>query len=69
MYFTADFFKFCARNDPDVNKCLKNEIQNILPNLANGIPEFRLKALDPYWKKFIKIEYVNGLVINTFFNE
>lgn len=66
VLFLAGYFKFCSRNDPAVHKCLKSKIQLALPNLAYGIPEFGLKSIDPYWKKFVKIEYVNGLVIKSF---
>lgn len=43
---TADSFLKCKRND-QINDCLVTAINDALPKLKNGLPEFQMLPLDP----------------------
>ncbi|KAK5638636.1 hypothetical protein RI129_012931 [Pyrocoelia pectoralis] len=40
-------FQICSRSDPNMNKCLKEAIQNALRVLKNGLPEYNYPSMDP----------------------
>lgn len=61
-YRIPEYMKLCHRSDPDLDKCLKESLQVIVPNFSNGAREFRLPALDPFILTETRMEYKNGSI-------
>ncbi|KAF5281610.1 hypothetical protein FQR65_LT02930 [Abscondita terminalis] len=40
-------FKICKRSDPNLNDCLKDAIQEALPLVESGTPEFGIPSMNP----------------------
>lgn len=45
--FPASFIKACRRSDPELNLCIKEQVESIRPYLLKGIPELQLPPYDP----------------------
>ncbi|XP_016660196.1 protein takeout-like isoform X1 [Acyrthosiphon pisum] len=41
------YIKPCKRDDPNINECLMNLLENIRPYISKGIPEMHILPLDP----------------------
>ncbi|XP_075236822.1 protein takeout-like [Lycorma delicatula] len=41
------YIKICKRNDPHVEECILNSVEQLRPRLVNGIPELDVPALEP----------------------
>ncbi|XP_014245420.1 circadian clock-controlled protein-like [Cimex lectularius] len=41
------YIHVCKRNDPNLNQCIVNSVQALLPKLKKGIPELDVPALEP----------------------
>lgn len=47
----------CFRDDPQMNDCLKDAIQNFLPKLSTEIRAFKFPMLDPYITEDANLNY------------
>jgi len=45
--FSASYIKPCKRDDPNINECLMNLLEDIRPYISKGIPEMHILPLDP----------------------
>ncbi|RVE47051.1 hypothetical protein evm_008333, partial [Chilo suppressalis] len=41
------YIKVCQRNDPNVDKCIMNSVDQLRPKMINGIPELDVPGLEP----------------------
>nr|ATU82761.1 secreted Juvenile haemolymph binding protein-like protein [Pristhesancus plagipennis] len=41
------YIHVCKRNDPEIEKCIINSVENLRPKLIQGIPELDVPSLDP----------------------
>uniref|UniRef100_A0A0K8SNB3 Protein takeout n=3 Tax=Lygus hesperus TaxID=30085 RepID=A0A0K8SNB3_LYGHE len=41
--------KVCKRNDPNVNECVKQAIQDAIPRFKDGVPDLGIEQLDPFF--------------------
>ncbi|XP_072944040.1 putative beta-carotene-binding protein [Epargyreus clarus] len=57
------YLNVCDRNSPDVNECLVDAVQKGLSDLAGGIKELGVPAIDPYHQKELKMEYKNNQIM------
>lgn len=46
-FLTADSFKLCHKTDPNINECLRGNIEDAIRNLKNGAPEVGLSTFEP----------------------
>lgn len=47
---TADippYIKVCQRNDPNVDKCIMNSVEELRPKMIDGIPELDVPGIEP----------------------
>lgn len=47
LRFTAPYIKVCSRNDPEINKCITNSIEQLRDKLTAGIPELDVPSIEP----------------------
>lgn len=52
--------KTCKKDSDDFSSCLRLAIQEAWPTFIQGLPEFDLPALDPYYIDTYNSEYENG---------
>ncbi|XP_039290308.1 circadian clock-controlled protein daywake [Nilaparvata lugens] len=52
----------CYRDDPNLNKCIKDIIQHLVPNVKSGIPELGLPSLDPMEMDDMEFTYKSSMV-------
>ncbi|KAL0268923.1 UNVERIFIED_CONTAM: hypothetical protein PYX00_010700 [Menopon gallinae] len=50
-----DLLKLCSLNDPNLNGCVKDAANTLLPHIANGIPDFEIPALDPLYTPMFEL--------------
>lgn len=43
----ADYLHICAKDDPNLDKCMTNSIESLRPKLAEGIPNLNVPSLEP----------------------
>ncbi|XP_077290331.1 uncharacterized protein LOC143914114 [Arctopsyche grandis] len=52
IFVTAEckqsFFQPCRASDPDLNKCVTNTAQKMLPLFLKGVPDIKLDSFNPY---------------------
>lgn len=58
----SDLFKICNRNDPQLNNCVKETIEQLRSQLKSGIPQLKMSSLDPMFIPKISIFQVSGPV-------
>ncbi|CAK1600170.1 unnamed protein product [Parnassius mnemosyne] len=51
-----DYFPKCKKNDPLIEQCLTDGIENMKPKLKTGIPELNIPALDPFVVPTLKLD-------------
>ncbi|XP_045524689.1 protein takeout-like isoform X1 [Pieris brassicae] len=44
---SAPYIKICHRDDPNVDKCIMNSIEELRPKLKKGIPELDVPGIEP----------------------
>lgn len=44
----ASQFNLCTRSDPKINECLKTAINNALPILKKGLPDYDMASIEPF---------------------
>ncbi|XP_011879806.1 PREDICTED: circadian clock-controlled protein-like [Vollenhovia emeryi] len=49
------YIKVCNRNDPEINKCVLNSIEQLRSKLATGIPELEVPAIEPLVLKQVQL--------------
>lgn len=49
------YIKVCNRNDPEINKCVLNSIEQLRGKLKSGIPELEVPAMEPLMLKHIRL--------------
>ncbi|XP_075228754.1 uncharacterized protein LOC142328702 [Lycorma delicatula] len=54
--------EFCYRDDPQLNKCIKNVIQQIVPKLKSGVPELDIPPLDPMVMDVLRFSYRSSML-------
>jgi len=47
--------KICSRNDPNINECVSNSIEQLRHKLSTGIPELEIPAIEPLLMKRIHL--------------
>ncbi|XP_030022925.1 protein takeout [Manduca sexta] len=51
LHFVAadipSYIKVCQRNDPNVDKCIINSVDQLRPKMINGIPELNVPGIEP----------------------
>lgn len=55
VFSTASYIKVCNRNDPEINKCVLNSIEQLRGKLKSGIPELEVPAMEPLMLKHIRL--------------
>lgn len=57
----------CAKDDPNLNKCMASSIESLKPKLAEGIPELGVPSLEPLFLGDLLLgdNNQNGLVITA----
>lgn len=53
------FMRICSRNDPELGRCIKDSMQQLLPELTNGIPSIDFPAIDPFTQDSSYYEFKN----------
>ncbi|VVC24844.1 Haemolymph juvenile hormone binding [Cinara cedri] len=53
-------FNLCKKNDPNLDKCLKTSIQEVIPHLSEGYPKLRIPALEPFELPSLEIDHGKG---------
>lgn len=56
FFFSADYMHQCDLESKVFQKCLREEIEKILPYFAKGIPELGVASIDPVDLKDILID-------------
>ncbi|KAB0796073.1 hypothetical protein PPYR_10134 [Photinus pyralis] len=56
------YFPQCKRSDPNLNECVKNGFNGIVPKLVNGLPELGIKHVLPLKIAQLSIEEGSGHV-------
>ncbi|XP_065162848.1 uncharacterized protein [Atheta coriaria] len=56
-----NFVKLCSRSSPkeEIQKCMADNIETFKPHLSAGIPEMRLRELDPLFLEKVVMEVPN----------
>ncbi|XP_014472151.1 PREDICTED: protein takeout-like isoform X2 [Dinoponera quadriceps] len=49
------YIKICSQNDPDLNKCIFNSIEQLRDNLAKGIPELDVPPIEPLFLENLRL--------------
>ncbi|XP_066598655.1 protein takeout-like [Prorops nasuta] len=49
------YIKPCRRNDPDLNRCITNSIEQLRGKLAEGIPELESPPIEPLHLKEVRL--------------
>lgn len=44
---TANYVTACHRNDPNLNNCIGNAVEQLKPRLKKGIKELSVPAMEP----------------------
>ncbi|CAL7939385.1 unnamed protein product [Xylocopa violacea] len=52
--------KTCKRDNDDYSSCLRLAIQEAWPTFIQGLPDFDIPVLDPYYIDFHSIEHASG---------
>ncbi|XP_041973776.1 protein takeout-like [Aricia agestis] len=51
LHFVAaeipSYIKVCHRNDPNVDKCIMNSVEELRPKISKGIPELEVPGIEP----------------------
>ncbi|KAG8227710.1 hypothetical protein J437_LFUL007992 [Ladona fulva] len=68
-YRIPEYMKLCHRSDPELDKCLKESLQVLIPNFSNGAREFNLPSFDPMILSDMRMEYKNGSVETSIVNK
>ncbi|KAI4499870.1 hypothetical protein M0802_005126 [Mischocyttarus mexicanus] len=64
------FFKICHRNDPQLNKCMKENIEIFRPQLNKGIPELNIPPYNPFYINRIDFNQTSGSIsLNSTFTD
>lgn len=53
-------FDLCKKNDPNIDKCIRTSIQNVLPDLGEGYPKLRIPAIEPFELPSLEINHGKG---------
>ncbi|KAK9503717.1 hypothetical protein O3M35_010219 [Rhynocoris fuscipes] len=54
--------KPCKRKDPNLNECVRNLFQNLIPYMAKGIPEVNIPKFEPLFIEKVGITKGHGAV-------
>lgn len=46
-FLAASYIKICNRNDPNINVCITNSIEQLRHKLTTGIPELKVPGIEP----------------------
>ncbi|KAL6428591.1 hypothetical protein ACFW04_007902 [Cataglyphis niger] len=49
------YIKVCSRNDPEINKCVFNSIEQLRSKLVTGIPELSVPSIEPLILKHVRL--------------
>ncbi|KAM0731164.1 Circadian clock-controlled protein daywake [Formica fusca] len=49
------YIKVCSRNDPEINKCVFNSIEQLRDKLTTGIPEISVPSIEPLILKHVRL--------------
>lgn len=53
-------FNLCKKNDPNLDKCLKTSLQEVIPDLGDGYPKLRIPAIEPFELPSLEINHGQG---------
>ncbi|XP_050420101.1 circadian clock-controlled protein daywake-like [Adelges cooleyi] len=53
-------FNVCKKNDPNIDKCLRTAVQNVIPDLGEGYPKLRIPAIEPFELPSLEIDHGKG---------
>ncbi|CAH1164070.1 unnamed protein product [Phaedon cochleariae] len=56
------YLKICHRSDPNIEKCLKNSVEELKPLLAKGIKELNIPSCEPLLIPEVNIDQGSGPV-------
>jgi hypothetical protein len=56
----SQYFKSCRINDPNVNVCVKNQLNGLRQYFHTGIPELNLQPIEPLLVQQLNIDNDNG---------
>lgn len=59
------YMRICNRDDPELGQCIKDSIQQLLPELREGIPSIGFPAIDPYTQESSYFEYRNQQITGS----
>ncbi|XP_076763287.1 circadian clock-controlled protein daywake [Xylocopa sonorina] len=59
-YQLPETVKTCKRDNDDYSSCLRLAIQEAWPTFIQGLPDFDIPVLDPFYVDSHSIEYANG---------
>ncbi|XP_034239346.1 circadian clock-controlled protein-like [Thrips palmi] len=54
------YIKVCKRNNPNLNDCIRDSIENLRPQLKAGIPELDVPAMEPLHLREINVTPVQN---------
>nr|AGM32444.1 hemolymph juvenile hormone binding protein (JHBP) [Coptotermes formosanus] len=58
----SDLFHICNRNDPQLNNCVKEAIEQLRPKLKSGIPQLKMPSVDPMFIPKVRLVQGSGPV-------
>ncbi|XP_066598660.1 protein takeout [Prorops nasuta] len=60
------FIKVCKKNDPNVEACIQDSVENLKPFLMRGLPEYNIPSLEPLLlKELVATEGTGGIRITA----
>ncbi|XP_015173318.1 PREDICTED: protein takeout-like [Polistes dominula] len=64
------FLKICHRNDPYLNRCIKESVEQLKPYLNTGIPELNIPPCEPLYIDRVDLNQTDGSIfINSYFTD
>ncbi|EEB20393.1 conserved hypothetical protein [Pediculus humanus corporis] len=55
----GDLIPLCSANDPELNTCVKNSAQKLIPQIVKGVPLLKIPPLDPMISPEVKMSENN----------
>lgn len=55
-YILADYIQVCGKRNPNLNQCILNSVEHVVPWLKRGIPELDIKPVDPVYVDSIVLQ-------------
>lgn len=62
LYERPSYIHPCRRNDPEINKCIRNSLNFVKPYVARGLPELKTPPLEPLRIEELAMENNAGAV-------